>query len=288
VARQFVSEGVSVFTQSNQGAAAARNKAFSLCHGDYIQWLDADDLLAPDKIAKQVEALHTCRSKRTLLSSAWGRFSYRFERAKFSPTPLWCDFLSPTEWLLRKLEHNAFMQTSAWLVSRELTQAAGPWDTRLVNDDDGEYFCRVLLASDGVRFVQEARVFYRVVGSNSVSHIGRSDAKLDAMFLSVQLTVGYLRSLCDSERVRDASLKLLQRGLALSYPERLDIAEKLQQMAATLGGKLEAPRPSWKYAWIKYVFGWSAAKQTERSYNRLKGSIIRLWDKAMYQVEKYS
>ena len=49
------------------------------------------------------------------------------------------------------------MQTATWLVSRELTDAAGPWDTRLLIDDDGEYFCRVILASNGTRFVAESK-----------------------------------------------------------------------------------------------------------------------------------
>ncbi len=66
IARRFASDVVSVTTQPNQGAAATRNKAFSLSHGDYIQWLDADDLLAPDKIAKQMEAVERCGSKRVL------------------------------------------------------------------------------------------------------------------------------------------------------------------------------------------------------------------------------
>ena len=48
VAREFASREVAVITQENQGAAAARNRAFSVCQGDYIQWLDADDLLSPD------------------------------------------------------------------------------------------------------------------------------------------------------------------------------------------------------------------------------------------------
>src|SRR5438093_3355190 len=56
IARQFPSKAISVVSQKNQGAAAARNKAFDLCQGDYVQWLDADDLLSPDKIAKQMEA----------------------------------------------------------------------------------------------------------------------------------------------------------------------------------------------------------------------------------------
>jgi glycosyltransferase involved in cell wall biosynthesis len=284
VARQFVSDGVSVVAQPNQGAAATRNKAFSLCRGDYIQWLDADDLLAPDKISRQIEALDKCCSGRTLLSSAWGRFIYRSKRAKFSPTSLWCDFLSPTEWLIRKLERNAFMQTGAWLVSRQLTQAAGPWDTRLLGDDDGEYFCRVLIASDGVRFVPEAKVFYRVVGCNRLSHIGRSNEKLDAMFLSVQLYVRYLRSLDDSERARAASLALLRRMLALSYPERLDIVEKLKQMAASLGGKLDSPRLSWKYAWIQRLFGRELARAAQLTLPEFKQFLVRTWDKSLFRL----
>src|ERR1035437_3336855 len=42
IARRFESDDVRVVTQKNQGAAAARNKAFSLSQGEYIQWLDAD------------------------------------------------------------------------------------------------------------------------------------------------------------------------------------------------------------------------------------------------------
>src|SRR5271170_1948910 len=57
IARRFESDSVRVVPQKNQGAAAARNTALSLCHGDYIQWLDADDILAPDKIARQMAEL---------------------------------------------------------------------------------------------------------------------------------------------------------------------------------------------------------------------------------------
>src|SRR5437879_2415470 len=84
LAQKFAPAGVSVISQANEGAAAARNKAFSRSHGDYIQWLDADDLLAPDKIARQMEAVEQCQSQRTLFSSAWAPFMYRQQRANFS------------------------------------------------------------------------------------------------------------------------------------------------------------------------------------------------------------
>ncbi len=143
LAREFASKTVSVISQENRGASAARNKAFQLCQGDYIQWLDADDLLSPDKIAKQIEAAEECRDDRRLYSSAWGYFMHRPSRAQFCPSPLWCD-LSPVEWLLRKWEHNAHMQTATWLVSRELTEAAGSFDTRLLGDDDESFIARYL------------------------------------------------------------------------------------------------------------------------------------------------
>ena len=152
---------VAVVSTENQGSSEARNYALKLSQGDYIQWLDADDLLAPDKIERQLAALREEDSKRVLLSSPWAFFNFRPSRARFVPTSLWQD-LSPVEWLLRKMGENLHMQTGTWLTSRELSEAAGPWDKRLVSDDDGEYFCRVLLASEGTRFVPEAKVFYRI------------------------------------------------------------------------------------------------------------------------------
>ena len=139
IARQFQCKNVCVVSQKNQGAAATRNRAFSLSQGDYVQWLDADDLLSSDKIERQINALLDGAGEKTLLSSEWAYFYYRQKKAVFSPTALWND-LSPVEWLCRKMGQNLHMQTATWLVSRELTEAAGPWDTRLLGDDDGEYF----------------------------------------------------------------------------------------------------------------------------------------------------
>src|SRR4051812_46779379 len=71
VAGQFAHAGVRVVAQANQGAAAARNRAFSESKGAYIQWLDADDLMSPNKIASQMSALQGCPSAgRTILSGA--------------------------------------------------------------------------------------------------------------------------------------------------------------------------------------------------------------------------
>src|SRR5882724_856807 len=240
VAQQFASKTVSIVSQKNQGAAAARNKAFELCHGDYVQWLDADDLLSPDKIAYQMRAAGETTERRTLFSSAWASFRYRPAKARFIPTSLWSD-LDPTEWLTRKWEGNWHMQTATWLVSRELTEAAGAWDTRLLGDDDGEYFFRVVNASNGIRFVPKSRIYYRITPTSRLSYIGRSDKKIEAQFLGMKLQIGYLRAREDSDRVRAACVTYLQNWLPNFYPNRPDLVQEAQQLAASLAGCL-SPR----------------------------------------------
>lgn len=276
---------VTVVSTENRGAAAARNHALSLSQGDYIQWLDADDILAQDKIERQLAELRKDESRRVLLSSPWASFNYRITRAHFIPTLLWRD-LTPTEWLLRKMGHNLHMQTATWLTSRELTEAAGPWDTRLQSDDDGEYFCRVLMASEGTRFAPQGKVFYRVSPSHRLSHIGTSDKKKNAMVTSMKLHIQYLRSLEESERVRLACLTYLQNWYHHFYPERPDIAAELQSLAEQLHGALREPTLRWKYDWIRPLFGWKAAKWAQTALPLLKLACIRKYDKTMYRLER--
>ena len=212
---------------------------------------------------------------------------YRHQKAKFIPTELWCD-LSPSEWLLHKMQRDIFLQTACWLVSRELTEAAGPWDPRLLVDDDGEYFCRVLLASEHVRFVPEAKVYYRgpALPFGSLSHIGQSPQKVEAHWLSMQLHIGYLRAMQDGERVRQACLTYMQTWLLNFYPERLDILEQAEGMARELGGHLGVPRLSWKYSWMRVAFGWHVAKSGQQVLLKIRWKAEQSWEHTVFSSER--
>ena len=145
VARGF--KDVRVVSTENYGLSGAQNNAFPLSQGDYIQYLGCGRSSVSGQNRATVAALGECDSKRVLLSSPWGPFYYRIRHARFVRNSLWQN-LSPVEWLLRKMGENFHMQNATWLVSREVAEAAGPWDNRLHFDQDGEYFCRVLLASE--------------------------------------------------------------------------------------------------------------------------------------------
>jgi len=284
VARRFASKGVSVGTTTNEGLSGAVNNAFKPSQGDYLQYLDADDLLPPDKIERQLAALRESDSRRILLSSSMAFFYYRSRRAQFIQNSL-CQDLYPVEWLLRKMGENLHMQNATWLVSRELAEAAGPWDADLHYDQDGEYFDRVLAVSEGTRFVPGTGVFYRITGTNRVSYIGNSDKKKEGLLRSMKLHVQYIRSLEDSERVRKACLVYLQTWSQNFYPERPDLVAEVQAMAAQLQGHLHVPRLRWKYSWMKPLFGWRAAKWAQMALPQFKESWARGWDKTMFMLE---
>jgi glycosyltransferase involved in cell wall biosynthesis len=284
IARGLATRIINVVSQENQGAAAARNKAGSLAQGQYIQWLDADDLLAAEKVASQMRVALGAPS-RQLFSSGWAHFYHRPSRASFMPTALWRDS-APVEWLVLKMGNYLHMQTGTWLVSRSLTEAAGPWDVRLSFDDDGEYFTRIVAASEGIQFVPEARTFYRRSGSSSLSFVGKSEKKLESLFLSMQLHIAHLRKLEDSERTRSACVRYINHWLAWFYPSRYDLVQQLGELAASLGGQIEHPSLPWKYSWIQKTMGWAAAKKTQHFYNHCKAAALESWDKFLFQREE--
>jgi glycosyltransferase involved in cell wall biosynthesis len=55
----------------NRGASAARNRGTALARGEFIQYLDADDLLPPDAVAHRIAALQ--RSGADVAYSDWQR-----------------------------------------------------------------------------------------------------------------------------------------------------------------------------------------------------------------------
>lgn len=213
-----------------------------------------------------------------------GLFMYRPHRAKYIPTALWCD-LSPTEWLQRKMEGNLYMQTATWLVSRELTEAAGPWDTRLLSDDDEEYFCRVLLASEGVLCVGSQGVVRGPgIAFGGLSYIGQSERRIGAHWLWIRLNIKYLRSLEDGERTRAACLRYLRTSLIRFYPEKTEIVQQAKEMAGDLGGQLESASLSWKYSWMKTHLWLASGQVCHQMLLKFRWKTAKWWDKAVSRI----
>ena len=224
-------------------------------------------------------------NKRMLLSGEWGSFLSRYSHAKFVPTALWCD-LSKTEWLVRKLGQIFDMQPATWLVSRELTEAAGPWNTELAVDDDGEDFCRCCCK------VTEPGLF-REPGFTIAQPVQRVSVTLGGRMRNARPNFGqwsYTSAICAPciARVRAACVRYFQNNAITFYPERKDIFEQAQRAARELGGEVDVPLLSWKYAWIEALFGWNLAKRVQVYAPRFKWSLFRLWDNSLFLPKSHS
>lgn len=272
ILKRYESKSVKVIAQKNAGGPAARNKALSYAQGDYIQWLDHDDLLAPDKIYNQLRNEKYNGNPRVLLSGSFGKFYYRTEKAKFRPDSLWKD-LEPIDYFLIKFRDNMWLHTSVWLVSRKLTDIAGPWLELKNPDDDGEYFFRIVAACEKIIFVPEAKSYWRIGNFKSMGQ-NRSDEAIESYFLSTFKSINLFRSLEDSERTRAACLTCLQAKFNYFYPDQTTILEKGNDLAKDLGGQLKPPRLRPKYQWIQKIFGWRIAKKAQFILPALR-SIVR-------------
>jgi GT2 family glycosyltransferase len=282
IASAFQDRRMKVLRQENAGAARARNVAYSHAQGAYIQWLDADDLLAPEKIELQIQSVEQEASNKILLASAFGEFFVCPERARFVPTSLWRD-ASPVDHLICKFSDNAWLNPATWLVSRELADDAGPWDERLTLDDDGEYFTRVVARSAYVCFVPLARTYYRRGNVSSLSRRS-SEAACESLLLSLRLCIQQLIALEDSPRTRAAAIKLLRNFVRYTdffWPDRNDRIQQIGDIARSVGGTIAGADVDWKYRRIAGIFGWSAARWTRSTWSNIKCSARAQLDRGL-------
>lgn len=206
---------IKTYRQENKGACAARNKAFELSDGKYIQYLDSDDLLASDKIEHQIKYFDGSGEDDFLVNGHWGRFIKSVtEDIAWGPHKLLQKNLKPIDWLLV----NHMSTIASWLTSRKLINKAGKWDEELTINQDGEFFNRVMLNSKLIYFCNGAKNYYRSSVLKSISSSVYKISSIKSQFKTIQSFDAILCSLEKSERVNKAIKKRYINFIFLYYP----------------------------------------------------------------------
>lgn len=277
IIRQYEASNVKIITHENKGACAARNTALKIAKGDYIQWLDADDILAPDKIECQLRNSDMNPESMILHSCSWGHFYYCISRAKFDPSPLWQD-LSSLNWLLTYFETRHMMPNHAWLISKKITNLAGQWNENIKINQDGEYFCRVVSSCEYVKYHSESLCFYRKGNAGSITGKKRS---LDDISFAYNLCVDNLLQFMNDNRTRAAAVSFLKDFISLYYDYESDVIIKNKKRILYLGGTEERPYISRRFKIIESIFGNKAAVIMKSKTWSLKTYIEKRIDKLL-------
>jgi glycosyltransferase involved in cell wall biosynthesis len=266
VAEGYRDRGVTVIAQPNRGASAARNAALRASRGRWIQFLDADDLLSPEKIEVQLRAAAR-HPAGCLLTTRWARFTADPAQAQFIPEPLNID-ADPIEWVTLKLEHAAMMHPAAWLSPRAVVDQAGPWNETLSLDDDGEYFSRLVLFSFGVRFCADAATYYRSQIVQSLSN-SKSDRAWLSAFRSLEATATQLLARQDTPRTRHACAAGAQRLIYECYPRAAEARRLARALAARCGGAADIqPTGGDRFHRLRRIIGWRLARRVQLALDR--------------------
>jgi glycosyltransferase involved in cell wall biosynthesis len=266
VARRYATRGV-VLLEGGPTLTAAmnRNRAAAAAKGEFFQFLDADDLLAPDKIRAQVEQL--VENRDCVSAGDWARFYRTPDEARFTHESV--GDLGPCEWLIRAWAGGEpMMQPGLWLIPREVAGRAGPWDEELTLIDDFEYFTRIVLASRQVRHCAQARLYYRSGNPGSLAS-QRSPAAWRSAWRAIDRGTAALLARTRDPAARAACADILQRLAFDAFLEDDDVAKMAESRANELGGASAVMTGGVLFRALRRAVGWKGAKRIKRSLYKL-------------------
>jgi glycosyltransferase involved in cell wall biosynthesis len=267
IAQTYADRGVRVLALPAMTAAAARNRAFAECHGDFIQYLDADDLLSPDKLAAQVGALAGLPT--TVAVCARGDFAdgESIESARLLRDWPVVSSDAPCAWLSDLLGAHGraeFVALHQWLTPRGLIERVGNWDESLTVNDDGEFFARVVLGSTRIVATPAPVAYYRRQrpGQSLSSRFRRRAEDTRSMLRSIDLITAHLEAAGAEPAVRSALSRHYYECAVLAYPLNPEVSRLAEQRALALRPSAQPPPPTSRLAaCLRRVAGWRAERR---------------------------
>ena len=219
---------VRVISQPNTGACKARNNALDHSSGEYVMFLDADNIISTNKIEVQLARLMEASDETAVATCPWDRFHIDINEATFPKQAVYRDYDLGFDMLLDLWNCSEMFETACYLLSRTLALKAGKWDESLLKNQDGEYFSRVLMFATKVLFCPEARLYYRTGEYDSVSK-SNSKAKIESYLKSLKLYKKNALAHEDSKRVKNALAHNFSLFMYLHYGQYPDLCQKAKQ-----------------------------------------------------------
>ncbi len=244
---------IKVEAQNNSGASAARNRAFKLSSGDFIQYLDADDILHPDKIRLQMEVLQE-EDDSTIIYGKLGVFHKEIKSTIWMKLTVNKNYDDSKQFLLDLWESGEGFITFRWLIPKKLIADSGGWNEKLSTNDDGEFFARVVFKAGKVLFSKNSIGYLRTDNENSLSRNITKKA-LQSIFDSFETYVELFKDKMNRSDVRRSLAYVYSKYLYSVYPEYKDLVEKTEEKLGYLGFQKPIIKKGKKYYYLSKFIG---------------------------------
>jgi glycosyltransferase involved in cell wall biosynthesis len=211
------------------GVCSSRNYGFELSTGDYIQYLDADDILSKNKLSTEVELLMSSKDSNAIALSKWHHFDTVLEDYKVNNQLVYGDYSPAYKMLIDMWTQGEMIQTSCWLTPRTIIESIDGWNEDFKSNptDDSEFFTRVVLKSSKIIFDNTGRVFYRKPQSGNLSQTFNKDSIKSILYTYISYEL--ILDLDSTERVKIALANNYLKFIYQFYPmhsELLELAEE--------------------------------------------------------------
>ncbi|MER7009355.1 glycosyltransferase family A protein [Dactylosporangium sp. NPDC000555] len=237
-----------IVTTPNGGPSAARNVGLKMANGEYVQFLDADNVLTPGKIARSVEAFAAEPDTDIVFSAIHEPRDYDFTDATaFAEQEL----AQTVERMLERAYELVFpgtgmlaLETSQPLFRRDTLLRHGGWDETLTVVEDTELVCRLAMHGAQIRHIPMVGVIYRNHPGDRVTNRMRFDN--EAYFRSVLKMIKVARE-CGwmNGAVQTFSMQYLVwiAGLECVRQGKRDHARRYLAVAREISPTLPGPLP---------------------------------------------
>ena len=272
---QIDDQRVKKFNVDFKNASKSRNFGFEKSSGKFIQYFDADDILDTKKIEIQLESLRAYKLGlsvcRTLAISEDGACLEEID-PEFLVEPNPIEFI----YSLYSNPYRGMVQPNAWLFSRELHELAGIWNENLTLDDDGEFFCRIILKSERIIYCNEILNFYRKFRkiNHSLSSLKNYNS-LESGYLSAVLKVDYLLN-CGPFTKKQID-KVNASFFSVIASDAYLINQKVYNMSmkkCNLAGCFYNPYPGGVSYFFTCLIGWRAVKVIKFLKDKITPKIV--------------
>jgi len=236
---------------TNRGAPSSRNDGMRVARGDYIQFLDADDVLLPGKFMHQLQLVEGEEQPMLVAAS--------FTRKRVNGTSIEHQIAQVQP--LQALINSGLGITSANLWPRKALLGIGGWDEKLGSSQEYNLMFRLIKCGVGVAFDTESKTIIRERVSGSITHKDPPGNCRRFIDLRVQI-LRYGRETSAGKAIEKAALQVIFEWIHFLYRYDSEAAKALY--AEHIRGQYR-PRYSkllnWKFMVLYRLLGFETAEK---------------------------